>query len=145
MSNKSVQSLPDVQPDELDSLKIAGTVPGGPGRLGQLRGLEWNTLVENIPESSEVRGVQFFENLVDSPITVLREYQNTQPYKRRFEINFYSNADNFNRGIEMPESERPTGIVFNPQAPVQDNSIQIVSVTFTLQSAGTILVRLRLV
>ena len=135
MSNKSVQSLPDVQPDELDSLKIAGTVPGGPGRLG----------LKTIPESSEVRGVQFFENLVDSPITVLREYQNTQPYKRRFEINFYSNADNFNRGIEMPESERPTGIVFNPQAPVQDNSIQIVSVTFTLQSAGTILVRLRLV
>ena len=122
------------------------------------RGGEWRLIgvseegVENIadeqiaaaPRPARVDNVDSTVLLFGEESTIEKQYEQGNPFRDTFIFKNFATAQDREDDNELPASERPTNVSFNPLTPVQREGTHLVEITFTPQRAGRAIAELYL-
>ena len=78
--------------------------------------------VAHIPMTRASKGVEHTE---------LRSYQTGTPPEKTFIFKFYKTPEDVDTDTEVPDTEKPTGLTFEPETPIQDGRPHFVKIRYT--------------
>ena len=96
------------------------------------------------PRPARVDNVDSTVLVFNQEATIEKQYEQGNPFKSTFVFKNFATAQDREDDNELPVSERPINISFDPLTPVQLKGTHIVSVTFTPQRQGTAIAELYL-
>ena len=100
--------------------------------------------IATAPRPARVDNVDSTVLVLNKQTTILKRYEQGNPLRDTFVFKNFATAQDREDDNELPVSERPTNVSFDPLTPVQLKGTHIVSVTFTPQRQGTAIAELYL-